>query len=448
MLRSIATVSLSGTLEEKLQAAAAARFDAVEIFENDFICFDGSARQVQALAADLGLKIALYQPFRDFEAVTDEQVRRNLDRAERKFDVMEEMGAPLMLVCSNATPQAIDDDARAAAQLFALADRAAARGLRIGYEALAWGTRVNTYGRAWSLVKRAGHPHLGIILDSFHTLSLNDPVDGIADIPGDKIFFVQLADAPWMKLDTLTWSRHYRCFPGQGELDVAAFTAAVVRAGYTGPLSLEVFNDEFRASPTRPTAVDAKRSLLFLEEQVRARLSKEEAAVHAPRVELFDPPAVPVLNGIAFLEFAVDGATATSLGTALQHLGFDKVGRHRSKAVTLYRQGEANLVLNAEPNSFAHSYFLMHGPSICAIALKAEDERAALSRAEALGCSRFDGLVGPNERTIPAVRSLDGGLLYFIADRPGTGDPLETDFLFDGAHAAYHRGAPLPTSKI
>lgn len=115
MLRSIATVSLSGTLEEKLQAAAAARFDAVEIFENDFLCFDGSARQVKALAADLGLKIALYQPFRDFEGVGEEQFRRNLDRAERKFDVMQEMGAPLMLVCSNATPQAIDDDARAAA---------------------------------------------------------------------------------------------------------------------------------------------------------------------------------------------------------------------------------------------------------------------------------------------------------------------------------------------
>jgi hypothetical protein len=94
MNRSIATVSLSGTLEEKLQAAAAARFDALEIVESDFICCDGSARQVRALAADLGLKIALYQPFRDFEGVSDEQFRRNLDRAERKFDVMQELGAP------------------------------------------------------------------------------------------------------------------------------------------------------------------------------------------------------------------------------------------------------------------------------------------------------------------------------------------------------------------
>lgn len=429
MLRSIATVSLSGTLEEKLQAAAAARFDAVEIFENDFICYDGSARQVQALAADLGLKIALYQPFRDLEGVSDEQFRRNLERAERKFDVMQEMGAPLMLVCSNATPDAIDDDARAVAQLYAMAERAAARGLRIGYEALAWGTRVNTYRRAWELVRRAGHPHLGVILDSFHTLAIDDPVDGIAEIPGDRIFFVQLADAPRLRMDVLMHSRHFRCFPGQGDLDVAAFLAAAVRAGYTGPISLEVFNDEFRASPTRPTAVDARRSLLFLEEQVRARLQRPEAGPTHTRVELFDPPPVPTLNGIAFLEFAVDGAAAESLGGTLERLGFARAGRHRSKAVTLYRQGEANLVLNAEPNSFAHSYFLVHGPAICAIALRAEDERAALGRAEALGCPRFEGRVGPNELTIPAVRSLDGSLIYFVADRPGAVDPLETDFI-------------------
>ncbi len=67
MRRSIATVCLSGSLPEKLEAAAAARFDAVEIFENDLLFYDGSPRDVRLQAADLGLKIALYQPFRDFE---------------------------------------------------------------------------------------------------------------------------------------------------------------------------------------------------------------------------------------------------------------------------------------------------------------------------------------------------------------------------------------------
>lgn len=428
MRRSIATVSLSGMLRDKLAAAAAARFDAVEIFENDLLFAEEPPRRVREIAADLGLRIALYQPFRDFEGMSDAQFARNLDRAERKFDVMEQLGAPLMLVCSNATPQAIDDDARAAAQLRTMAERAARRGLRIGYEALAWGTQVNTFGRAWRLVEMADHPHLGLILDSFHTLALGDDPAPIASIPGDRIFFVQLADAPRLSLDILSWSRHFRCFPGQGDLDVAGFLAQAVRAGYGGPISLEVFNDEFRASPTRPTALDGMRSLLFLEEQVRPRLVAIDEKRPA-RVELFDPPPLPDFSGFAFLEVAVDRATGETLATLLGCLGFRRVGHHRSKDVTLFRQGAINIVLNAEPDSFAHSYFLVHGPAICAIGFGTSDATQAMSRAEALGCTRYDGRVGPSERAVPAIRSLDGSLIYLVGAGSAAPDPLQTDFL-------------------
>jgi len=136
MRRSIATVSLSGNLEEKLAAIAAAKFDAVEIFENDLLFFDGTARDVRRMADELGLKIVLFQPFRDFEAVPETQFRRNLDRAERKFDLMDELGAKMILVCSSVSPLAVDDDDLAAAQLHELAERAAARGIKVGYEAL------------------------------------------------------------------------------------------------------------------------------------------------------------------------------------------------------------------------------------------------------------------------------------------------------------------------
>ena len=115
MRRSIATVSLSGALDEKLRAIASAHFSAIELFENDLINFAGTPRQVREMAEDLGLGIDLFQPFRDFEGVSDEVFRRNLDRAERKFDTMAELGAPMMLVCSNVSSQAIDDDARASA---------------------------------------------------------------------------------------------------------------------------------------------------------------------------------------------------------------------------------------------------------------------------------------------------------------------------------------------
>lgn len=460
MRRSIATVSLSGTLTEKLEAAAAARFDAVEIFENDLLFYDGTPRQVRGQAADLGLKIALYQPFRDFEGVSDEQFRRNLDRAERKFDVMQELGATMMLVCSNAQANAIDDDARAAAQLRELADRAGARGLAIGYEALAWGTHVKTLGHVWRIVRQAAHPHLGVILDSFHTLALDDDPAGILQIPADRIFFVQLADAPRLNMDVLSWSRHFRCFPGQGEFDVAGFLHAALGAGYAGPISLEVFNDDFRASAARPTAMDGMRSLLFLEEQVRRRMALENESAPPPavrRVELFDPPPVPVLDGAAFLEFAVDSKAHDDLAAYIRSMGFRRAGRHRSKDVTLYRQGGINLVLNAEHDSFAHSYFLMHGPAICAIGLKTQDDMQALSRAESFACTRYDGRVGPNELHIPAIRTLDGGLIYFVGDRPGQPGPLETDFVVEsagtgnggiGLQAVDHLAQALPAGQM
>ena len=99
--KSIATVSLSGTLPEKLEAAAAIGFDGVEIFENDLLTYDGSPEDVRAIADGLGLTITIFQPFRDFEAMPEPQRRRNLDRAERKFDVMQALGTDLLLVCSN-----------------------------------------------------------------------------------------------------------------------------------------------------------------------------------------------------------------------------------------------------------------------------------------------------------------------------------------------------------
>ena len=133
MLRSIATVSLGGTLLDKLNAIAAAGFDGVEIFENDLLYFDGSPADVRRICQDLGLRILLFQPFRDFEATPRARMPKNFDRAEIKFDVMEQLGADLMLVCSNTAPDAIGDDAVAAEDLRALGERAARRGFRIGY---------------------------------------------------------------------------------------------------------------------------------------------------------------------------------------------------------------------------------------------------------------------------------------------------------------------------
>jgi 4-hydroxyphenylpyruvate dioxygenase len=427
MQRSIATVSLSGTLPEKLEAIAAAGFDGVEIFENDLLYYDGSPREIRQMCADLGIAITLFQPFRDFEGCRRDRLARNLERAERKFDLMQELGTDLVLVCSNASADSVGEQQILIDDLHLLAERAGARGLRIGYEALAWGRHVNTYQQVWDIVRQADHPSLGVLLDSFHTLSLKGDPAAIAQIPGDKIFFVQMADAPILAMDVLEWSRHFRCFPGQGEFDLPGFLAPIIKSGYTGPLSLEIFNDGFRAAPPRANAADGLRSLLYLEEKTRDRLLQEGQPV-ANLDLLFAPPPASEYGGTEFLEFAVDEALGAKLTGWLERLGFAKAGQHRSKSVSLLRQGDINLILNSEPYSFAHSFFEAHGPSVCASAIRVKDSAKALERAVAYKGQPYRGLVGPNELELAAVREPDGSLIYLVDQESGGQHLYDTDF--------------------
>ncbi|TCO75799.1 4-hydroxyphenylpyruvate dioxygenase [Plasticicumulans lactativorans] len=433
MRHAIATVSLSGTLPEKLEAVAAAGFDGVEIFENDLLYFDGSPRDVRRIVADLGMEVSLFQPFRDFEGCRRDRLQQNLDRAERKFDLMGELGTDRILVCSSVSPDVIRDDEVLIEDLARLAERAARRGIVIGYEALAWGRYVNSYRHAWKLVKAVDHPNLGVLLDSFHTLSIDDDLSLIQAIPAEKIAFVQLADAPRMAMDVLEWSRHHRCFPGQGDFDLAGFVAPIMATGYQGWLSLEVFNDGFRAAPTGRTAADGLRSLLYLEEKTGQRLAASARATftrppQAATEALFQPPAVSAYDGIEFLEFAVDGAAAARLGEWFRQLGFRVAGTHRSKDVTLFRHGAINLILNAEPDSFAREHFAAHGPSLCALALRVDDAERAAERARQFRYELFAGRVGPNERRIPAVRAPDGSLVYLVDQQPNAASIYESDF--------------------
>ncbi|MEZ5866025.1 MAG: TIM barrel protein [Geminicoccaceae bacterium] len=183
MKTSIATVSISGDLPEKLHAIAAAGFDGVEIFEADFLAFDGSPAEVGRMVRDHGLEITVFQPFRNFEGMPEPERSRTFDRAERKFDLMGELGTELMLVCSSVSPLALGGIDRAAADFHELGERAARRQLRVGYEALAWGRHINDHRDAWEIVRRADHPQIGLILDSFHTLARRTDVATIRAIP-------------------------------------------------------------------------------------------------------------------------------------------------------------------------------------------------------------------------------------------------------------------------
>lgn len=421
MKTSIATVCLAGDLREKLEAIAAAGFDGIEIFEQDFIAYDGSPAEVGRMVRDHGLEITLFQPFRDFEGLPEPHRTRAFDRFERKFDLMGDLGADLVLVCSSVHPEALGGIDRMAEDFAELGDRAAKRGMRVGFEALAWGTHVWDHRDAWEVVRRADHANVGVILDSFHTLARKIDPDTIRRIPGDKVFFVQLADAPLIEMDLLYWSRHFRNMPGEGDLDVTGFMRAVAATGYDGPLSLEVFNDQFRGGSARQIARDGHRSLVNLMDDV-ARVE--------PGIAI-RPPAMPArirAEGVAFVEFAASAAEAEALGMLLHSMGFRRAGRHLSKDVDLWQQGDVRIVVNTDADGFAQSSHIMHGLNICDIGLSVDNAENTVARAKVLGADPFSQTVAPGQLDIPAIRGVGGGILHFVDDTSGLRDVWNTEF--------------------
>lgn len=117
-------------------------------------------------------------------------------------------------------------------------------------------------------------------------------------------------------------------------------------------------------------------------------------------------------DGFEFIEYAAPDPAA--LGALFERMGFAPIARHRHKRVTLYRQGEVNFIINAEPDSFAQRFARLHGPSICAIAFRVRDAARAYRRALELGAWGFDSKSGPMELNIPAIKGIGDSLIYFV----------------------------------
>lgn len=409
MKTSIATVCLAGTLEEKMRACARAGFDGIEIFEQDLVVSPSSPAEIRALAERLGLTLDLYQPFRDLEGVTEEVFQDNLHRLEAKFQLMQELGMTMILVPSNVATATIDDDDVVADQLRRAAELAARYDMFIAYEALAWGTYVNTYWHSWQLVEAADHPNLGVCLDSFHILSKNDDPSRIPEIPGEKIFFVQLADAPDLGMELLPWSRHHRVFPGEGSFAMFEFMAYLTKAGYQGPLSLEIFNDVFRETNPDITAVDGLRSLRWIQQGARGLVAKDN-----PVRELLTPmPKIDPVEVIDHVEISTD--VPDQCGALLGALGFTFVGQHRRKAAQLFVCDDVKVVLT--PNR-------AEGTFITSVAVRVANSAEALARAEALGATRVSRPVTADEVRLNGVYS-PGGMQLFFVDDASSGWPTE-----------------------
>ena len=271
------TISLAGPLEAKLKAVRDAGFGQIMLSARDVVGHpDGLDAAVQAVRAS-GLRVTGFQVLRDFEGLSGHLHGYKVDIAKSMLEMCAALGSKILLVCSSTSVHASQDPDVLAKDLRKLAILAIPLGIQVAYEGLSWGRTISEFTTAWDVVSRADMPNLGLGLDSFHLFATQTPLDDLELLDPEKIFLVQLADFMWQEIrsveERITTARHFRVFPGEGVHSEAL--ADLVRRlhalGYRGDYSFEVFNDDYQQIPLPVVAERARRSALWLGEDVLRR---------------------------------------------------------------------------------------------------------------------------------------------------------------------------------
>ena len=305
----------------------------------------GSKESCASKPLDWAWALTCTSRFATLRGMPDELFRRSLYRAERKFDVMQELGCPLMLVCSSTRPHrwAMPRTAAQAASSWPSAPAAATAHWLRGPGRSKW---VNLYKQAWNIVEKADHPHLGLILGTFHPCRCAT-TDG--HCRHSRRAYLLCADG------RCAAAGHGRdpvgvttATPGQGQLDVVTFfERRRALAGYTGNLSLEIFNDVFRKRPTAAPRWTRCARFVFgeqMQEPPGSPHAGPHRATRAPATRACSWLALPrrqshqPLGGFSFIEFGVEiragGWRSTFTAPGFEH------GPPPQQAVDLYCQGD------------------------------------------------------------------------------------------------------------
>jgi sugar phosphate isomerase/epimerase len=271
------TISLAGPLEAKLRAVRDAGFSQIMLSARDVVGHpDGLDAAVAAVRAS-GLRVTGFQVLRDFEGLSGHLHDYKVDIAKAMLEMCAALGAKVLLVCSSTSTHASDERDALARDLRKLAMLALPLGIKVAYEGLSWGRTINEFPQAWDVVCRTDAPNLGLAFDSFHAFATNTPLEAIDELDPDKIFLVQLADFMWQEIrsveERISTARHFRVFPGEGvhSAQVAEVVTRLDRLGYRGDYSFEVFNDDYQQLPLPVVAQRARRSALWLGEEVLRR---------------------------------------------------------------------------------------------------------------------------------------------------------------------------------
>ena len=243
----IDTVTLAGSLEDKLRVMRDAGFGGIEIWAKDLVTHPGGVPGAVAAIRASGLRVSSFQLLKDYEGLDAHLHEYKIDIAKSLLDLMDAVGAKVLVVASSTSAYASADMDKVVADMRALATLAVPRQVRIAFGAPAWGKWINEYPAVWETVRRADRENLGVLINAFHLLARGTTLDGIDTIPGERIFLVQLADYLGDLKDITETADHRRAFPNESaHRDViGTLVRKIHRAGYRGDYVFEVFNDEY-----------------------------------------------------------------------------------------------------------------------------------------------------------------------------------------------------------
>ena len=271
------TISLAGSLENKLKAMREAGFSQVMLKANDIVGHEGGVDAAVRAVKASGLRVTGFQVLRDFEGLSGHLHGYKVDIAKSMLEMAHALGAPLLLCCSSTSQHASQDLDAIARDLRKLAMLAVPLGIKVAFEGLSWGRTINEYTTAWDVVCRADAPNLGLGFDSFHAFATQTSLDDLDLLDPRKIFLVQLADFMWQEIRTveerISTARTFRVFPGEGvhSEQVADLVTRLAALGYRGDYSFEVFNDDYQQMPLPMVAQRARASAVWLGEDVLRR---------------------------------------------------------------------------------------------------------------------------------------------------------------------------------
>jgi sugar phosphate isomerase/epimerase len=271
------TISLAGSLPAKLAAVRDAGFSQIMLSARDVAGHEGGVEAAARAVKDSGLRVTGFQVLRDFEGLSGHLHEYKIDVAKSMLEMCAQVGAKVLLVCSSTSAHATTDRDALASDLRKLAMLAVPLGIKVAYEGLSWGRTINEFPDAWDIVCRADAPNLGIGIDSFHAFATKSSLEDLDMLSPDKIYLVQLADFMWQEIRTveerITTARHFRVFPGEGvhSDELAELVNRLDALGYRGDYSFEVFNDDYSQMPPATVAQRARRSAIWLGEDVLRR---------------------------------------------------------------------------------------------------------------------------------------------------------------------------------